>query len=213
MIASLIRRDVRRLWGSGALWLPLVFFLMVQILYPFAVGSDQALLRQTGGGMLWVAALLAAILPVDRLFLPDHQAGVIDALVLRGASEEGIVIAKWLAHLLGFAVPLLLAAVPAAVLLGLAQAQLISALIALAIGLPGLAALAIMVAALGAGQRATLIASSLAMLPLAIPILIFGAGSLAGNQRGGLEWLAASSLLLCAIMPFAGGAALRAARS
>ena len=80
-------RDLRRAWGSGALWLPVVFFLLVATAFPFAVGPDAPLLARTGGGMLWVAALLAALLPIDRLIRPDKDAGVLDQLAVRGIAD------------------------------------------------------------------------------------------------------------------------------
>src|SRR3546814_12131716 len=71
-LIALFWRDLRRAWGSGALWLPVVFFLLVATAFPFAVGPDAPLLARTGGGMVWVAALLAALLPIDRLVRPDR---------------------------------------------------------------------------------------------------------------------------------------------
>src|SRR3546814_9130503 len=75
-LLALFWRDLRRAWGSGALWLPVLFFLLVATAFPFAVGPDAPLLRRAGGGMLWVAALLAALLPIARLVRPDKEAGV-----------------------------------------------------------------------------------------------------------------------------------------
>ncbi len=217
MIIQLMMRDIRNTLRGGSLLLPMAFFLILIVMYPFAVGSDPILLARTGSGMMWVALLLASLLPVDRIVTPDVQAGIIDQMVVRGHSEEMIIIAKWLAHMLTLGVPLLLAALPGAILMGMGTAQMMPLLIALAIGLPGLTALAVLVAALGAGGRGAMVASSLAILPFAIPILIFGTGSSGGGNtaeaaRGALQWLSASSLLLVAILPFAGGAALRAAR-
>jgi heme exporter protein B len=212
VIAALIWRDIRSMWSSGALWLPLMFFLMVIVIFPFAVGPDAMLLARTGGGMIWVATLLAALLPVDQIIAPDADDGTIDQFVLRGISEEAIIFAKWIAHLAGFGVPLMLISLPASLLLAIAPDQRINLVAGLAMGAPGLAALAVMVAALGAGTRTSSVVSSLAMLPLAIPIVIFGAGSLNMGARGGFEGLAATVLLIIAMMPFVGGAALRAAR-
>src|SRR3546814_4703164 len=85
-LIALFWRDLHRAWGSGALWLPVLFFLLVATAFPFAVGPDAPLLRRAGGGMVWVAALLAALLPIDRLVRPDKEAGVLDQLAVR--SEE-----------------------------------------------------------------------------------------------------------------------------
>src|SRR3546814_9628886 len=101
-LIALFARDLRRAWGSGALWLPVVFFLLVATAFPFAVGPDAPLLARTGGGMVWVAALLAALLPIDRLIRPDREAGVLDQLAVRGFSDELIAAIKIAAHAIGF---------------------------------------------------------------------------------------------------------------
>ena len=159
-----------------------------------------------------MAALLAALLPVDRLLAPDAQGGVLDQYAVRGISEEAVAAAKLVAHWLGFGPPLMLAALPAAALLKLDGATLLRLEAGLAIGTPALAALALMTGALTLGLRGAGALAGLAMLPLAVPVLIFGAGSLADKAGSGLELLAAATLLLLAIAPFATGAAIRAAR-
>ena len=122
MIAALLRRDLALLLPGGrrgGALLPLLFFLAVAMLYPFAVGPEPELLARTGGGVIWVAALLAAILPLERLVSADLEAGVFDQLHLRGVSEEWAMASRLLAHWLAFAPLLLLAALPAAALLNL----------------------------------------------------------------------------------------------
>ncbi|MEA3045926.1 MAG: heme exporter protein, partial [Sphingomonadales bacterium] len=89
-MTGLILRELRLAAAGGAFLLPLVFFLLVATLFPFAVGPDGALLARTGGGALWMAALLAALLPVDRLVEPDRAAGVLDQFAVRGLSEESV---------------------------------------------------------------------------------------------------------------------------
>lgn len=212
MMAQLIWRDLARAWRSGGIALPVAFFLLVATLYPFAVGPDGPLLARTGGGVLWVAALLAALLPVDRLIAPDMESGVLDQFAVRGIADEVIAIAKIIAHWLGFGPALMLAAIPAAALLRLDGPTLRTVELGLLLGTPGLAALGIMIASLTSGLRGASALTGLLMLPLAIPILIFGAGSLGPAGVGGLKLLAAASLLLCAIAPFATGAALRGLR-
>ena len=208
----LIRRDLARSFRSGGIALPVAFFLLVATLYPFAVGPDGPLLAKTGGGVLWVAALLAALLPVDRLIAPDVESGVLDQFAVRGIADEIVAIAKIAAHWLGFGPALMLAAIPAAALLRLDGATLLTVEIGLLLGTPGLAALGVMTASLTSGLRGASALTGLLMLPLAIPILIFGAGSLGPSGVGGLKLLAAASLLLVAIAPFATGAALRGLR-
>lgn len=208
---ALAWRDFLRLSRGGAA-LPVLFFLAVTILYPFAVGPDQALLTRTGGAIIWVAALLAAILPIDRLIAPDIEHGFFDQWALRGISEELAIAARILAHWLCFGPALMLAALPAAALLGLDAPVLATVALALLAGTPGLAALGVLIAAITAGIKGGAALSGLLAIPLAIPLLIFGAGSLSAESRSGLALTAACSLLLLAITPFAGGAAVRAAR-
>lgn len=219
MIWRLLKRDLAMLipggsrnGGRGGTILPLLFFLAVAMLYPFAVGPDAPLLARTGGGVIWVAALLAAILPLDRLIAPDLELGVFDQLALRGVSEEMVVAVRVIAHWLSFAPLLLLATLPAAALLGLESEKLRLVMLGLLAGTPGLAAIGVMIAALTASLRGGAALSGLLLIPLAVPILIFGAGSLARGDTSGIALCGAISLLLVAIAPFAGGAAIRAAR-
>ena len=212
LFARLVLRDLRQAFVGGGAGQAVAFFLLVAVLYPFAVGPDTALLARTGGGMVWVAALLAALLPVDRLVAPDVEAGVIDQLAVRGIGEETVVLAKLVAHWLGFAPVLMAATVVAGGLLKLDIATLLRLELGLLLGTPALAALGVMTAALTTGLRNTAALAGLLMLPLAVPVLIFGAGSLAPTPGGALKLLAAASLLLVALTPFAGGAALRGLR-
>lgn len=211
-LLAIVGRDLARGFeGSGAM-LPLIFFLLVATLFPFAVGPDGALLAKVGGGALWMAALLAALLPIDRLVPPDAEAGILDQYAVRGLSDEAVAAAKIVAHWLSFGPPLMLAAFPAAALLRLDGGTLGRLEAGLAIGTPGLAALGVMTSALTAGLRGAGALAGLVMLPLAVPLLIFGAGALGDPGFGALKLLAATSLLLVAGAPFAAGAALRAGR-
>lgn len=212
MIGKVILRDCRRSWAGGAAAMPIVFVLLVATLVPFALGPDTALLRAMGGGILWIAALLASLLPVDRLIDPDREGGVLDQLVVRGMRDETIIAAKLAAHWLNFGPPLLIAILPAAALLQLPGETILRVGLSLVIGTPGLAALALMVAALTSGLRSSSALVGLLVLPLAVPLLIFGAGSLGPDGGSALKLLGAASLLLVAMAPFAGGAALRAGR-
>jgi heme exporter protein B len=214
MILALLKRDLSKFFpfaGGGAA-LPVVFFLAVAMLYPFAVGPDASLLARTGGGVVWIAALLAAILPLDKLVAQDIELGVFDQLRLRGVSEEIAMVVRLLAHWLSFGPPLLIATFPAAALLNLEGESLRLLLIGLLAGTPGLAAIGLMIAALTASLRAGAALSGLLLIPLALPILIFGAGALARGDGASLGFVAAISLLLVAIAPFAAGAAIRATR-
>jgi heme exporter protein B len=211
---ALLRRDLARLFGSGqgGAVLPVLFFLAVAVIYPFAVGPDEALLTRTGGGVIWVAALLAAILPLDRLIEPDLERGMFDQWALRGLSEEGVIAIRVLSHWLSFGPPLMLAAIPAGALLGLSHASLRIVELGLLAGTPGLAALGVAVAAITAGLRGGAALGGLLVIPLGVPLLIFGAGSLSAGGENGLALTGAVSLLLLALAPFAGGVAVRSAR-
>lgn len=211
-MTALVLRDLRAAAAGGTAWLPVVFFLLVATLFPFAVGPDQTLLARAGGGALWMAALLAALLPVERLIEPDRADGTLDQLALRGVSEEAVAVAKLVAHWLSFGPPLMLAALPGAALMKLPGDVLARVEIGLLVGTPGLAALGLIVSALTAGLRGGALAG-LMMLPLAVPLLIFAAGVVGGGGgAGALKLLAAVSLLLTGIAPFAAGAAIRAGR-
>ncbi|SFP95965.1 heme exporter protein CcmB [Sphingomonas rubra] len=208
MIALLLR-DVRRAYAGGSPTLVVAFFLLVATLFPFAVGPDAALLARVGGGVVWAAALLAALLPVERLVAPDLEAGVIDQFAVRGHSLAAVAATRTLAHWLSFAPPLMAASVIAAALLGLPSRTLMLVELSLLLGTPGLAALAVATGALTAGLRGAGAVAGLVMLPLALPLLIFGAGAVESGS-GALKLLAAASLLLVAGAPFAAGAAIRA---
>jgi heme exporter protein B len=205
MIGALILRDVRR-GITGAAWLPVAFFLLVATLIPFAVGPDPRLLGRIAQGALWIAALTAALLPIERLVEPDRADGVLDQLAVTGLAEESVAVAKIAAHWLTFAPLLLIAAIPASALLAMDGEALMSAELSLAIGTPGLAALAVCVAATTAGLSRAGALAGLLLLPLAVPLLIFAVAD---------AWLleAAVSLLLTAGAPFVAGAAIRAART
>jgi heme exporter protein B len=215
-LASLLKRDLGHLLPGargGNTMLPLLFFLAVAMLFPFTVGPNPDLLAQTGGGMIWVAALLAAILPLDRLLAPDVEAGFFDQWALRGIAEEVVVAVRLLAHWLSFGPFLMLAAIPASALLGIDGETLRTVELGLLAGTPGLAAIGIIIASVTVGLRGGGAAlAGLLAIPLAVPLLVFGAGSLATGGEAGLALCAAISLLLLALAPFAGGMAIRAAR-
>ena len=168
MIGALISREVRRgLHGSA--WLPVAFFLLVATIVPFAVGPDARLLARIGGGALWIAALTAALLPIERLIEPDGADGVLDQLALAGTVEEAVGAAKIAGHWLTFGPLLLIAAIPASFLVGLDSAALARSLMSLAIGTPALAALAVAVAALTSGLPRAGSLAGILLMPLAVP--------------------------------------------
>ena len=212
MTGALILREVRR-GLQGAAWLPVAFFLLVATIVPFAVGPDARLLARIGGGALWIAALTAALLPIERLVEPDRADGVLDQLALANVSEEMIGAAKVIGHWLTFGPLLLVAAVPASVLVGLDGPGLVRSLIALAVGTPALAALAVAVAALTSGLPRAGSLAGLLLMPLAVPIVIFGAAATGDGESSALKLEAAMALLTVAGAPFVTGAAIRASRT
>ena len=214
-LRAILRRDLALLLPGGrrgGTLLPVLFFLAVAMLYPFAVGPTPELLRRTGGGVIWVAALLAAILPLDRLLAADLERGFFDQWALRGIAEEAVVAIRLLAHWLSFGPSLMLAALPASALLGLDGATLRTVELGLLAGTPGLAAIGLIIAAMTVGLRGGAALSGLLLIPLAVPLLVFGAGALSTGGGSGVALTAAISLLLVAVAPFAAGAAIRAAR-
>jgi heme exporter protein B len=193
--------------------LPVAFFLLVATIVPFAVGPDARLLGQIGGGALWIAALTAALLPVERLVEPDRADGVLDQLALTGTTEEAVGGAKIVGHWLTFGPMLLIAAIPGSFLVGLDGPALARSLISLAIGTPALAAMAVAVASLTASLPRAGALAGLLMMPLAVPLIIFGAAATGDGESSALKLEAAIALLTIAGAPFVAGAAIRAARS
>lgn len=212
MMGALIKRDLRR-GLTGSAWLPIAFFLIVASLVPFAIGPDAQLLARVGPGVLWIAALTAALMPIERLIEPDRADGVLDQLLLHGVTDEATVCAKIIAHWLSFGPLLILAAIPAAVLFGLDPVAVRRVLISLAVGTPGIAALAVMIAAVTSGLPRGGSLAGLLLFPLAVPLLIFASAFAGANGHGALLLEAAISIGLTALAPFAAAAAIRAGRS
>jgi heme exporter protein B len=210
--SALIGRELRRGLYGGA-WLPVAFFLLVAAMVPFAVGPDARLLARIGAGALWIAALTAAMLPIERLIEPDRADGVLDQLALTGTAEEAIGACKIIGHWLTFGPLLLVAAVPASFLVGLDGPALARSLVSLAIGTPALAALSVAVASLTAGLPRAGALAGLLMMPLAVPLVIFGASATGDGASAALKLEAAVALLLLGGAPFVTGAAIRAGRT
>ena len=212
MIGRIFAREVRRAL-AGQAWLPAAFFLLVAILVPFAVGPDARLLARIGAGVLWVAVLTAALLPIERLVEPDRADGVLDQFKTHGVADESIAAAKIAGHWATFGPLLLLAAIPGSLLIGLPTDALPQLLLTLAVGTLGLAALAVAVAALTAGLPRAGALAGLLLLPLAIPLLIFGAAASGDAASGAFLLECAIALLMVAGAPFVAGAAIRASRT
>lgn len=210
LLGRLIARDLARAVARPAeALLPPAFFLLVAILFAFAMGGEAGLLARIAGGVLWVAALLASLLPVAGLYAADGADGTLDQLAVRGIAPETVAAARLVASALLLVGPLLVALVPALLLLGVGLAGAGPLAGALALGGLGLAALANMVGALTLGARGGGGLVALLLVPLALPVLIFGAGM---GEAGASRLLLAAVLLLVAASPLVAGMALRLAR-
>lgn len=212
---ALILRDLRlALRSGGGFGLGLVFFVIVITLVPFGVGPDPVILARIGPGILWVAALLAALLSLDRIFALDYEDGALGLLASAPLPLEGLSLAKALAHWLTTGLPLTLVAPALGVLLNLPGAAYGWMLITLALGTPALSMIGSFGAALTVGVRRGGLLISLLVLPLYMPTLIFGAETV----RRGIEGLSTTTPMLMlagitagtlALLPFATAAALR----
>ncbi|MBZ6381611.1 MAG: heme exporter protein CcmB, partial [Sphingomonas sanguinis] len=151
LIATLIARDVRRGYAGGGAGLVCGFFLLAVVLFPFAIGPDRTVLMLVGAGAIWVAALLAALLPVERLVAPDAESGWFDQIRVHGLSLPLVMALRIVAHWIAFAPPLMTAALVAGGLFGLEAGALVRVEAGLLLGTPGLAALAVATGALTAG--------------------------------------------------------------
>lgn len=212
---SLVRRDVRLAWaqGGGAM-LALAFFVITVTLFPFGVGPEPGMLARIAPGILWVAALLASLLSLDRLFAADYEDGSLEGLALLPEPLSLIVGAKWLAHWLSTALPLILIAPVLALMLNLEPAAWPVLLLTLLIGTPGLSAIGAVGAALTVGLRRAGVLIALIVLPLNIPILIFGVAATEAARAGldpapHLMLLAATAIFSVVLGLWAAAAALR----
>lgn len=214
MIAILRRDLVLAFRSGGGFGLSLAFFLIVVTFVPFGVGPAMQTLAPIAPGILWIGALLASLLSLDRLFQLDWEDGSLDLMATSTVPMEGIAAAKAVAHWLTTGLPLTLAAPVLGLMLGLpAQAQpwLVASLVA---GTPALSFLGCFGAALTVGIKRGGLLLSLLVMPLYVPTLIFGARSVTLAAQGlsnltALSLLAAISLACIALMPFAAAAALR----
>lgn len=213
--AALVARDVAlalRLGGGGGI--AVAFFALVALMVPLGVGPEAATLRPIAGGMLWVAALLAALLSLDRLFQADHEDGSLDLLMLAPLPLEGVVAAKTAAHWLTTGLPMVAISPVLGVMLQLPDAAIPALAASLAAGTPALSLIGAIGAALTVGVRRGGLLLSLLVLPLYIPTLVLGALTVKRAAEG-LEWwpplglLAGLSLACAAAAPFAAAAALR----
>jgi heme exporter protein B len=193
---------------------PLVFFLIVTTLFPLGLSLQLSLLRDMAPGVLWVAALLSSLLSLDALFKSDADDGTLEQLALSGQGLTLIVVAKTFAHWLVTGVALVLASPVVATALGIPVSAFAIMMLSLGLGTLTLSWLGAIGAGLTVGLRRGNVLLSLIVLPLAMPLLIFGAGAtdraLSGvSPMGALYFLAALCVFTCTLAPFAATAALR----
>jgi len=213
---ALMIRELRigqRIGGGASLGV--LFFLILVTLTPFAVGPDLALLARIAPAMLWIAALLATLLGLDRLFQADHEDGSLDLLLTSRAPLELIVLTKCLAHWLLTGLPLVAAAPLFGLMLALPTNELWSVTLSLLLGTPALTLIGAIGAALTVSLRRGGLLLAVLVLPLCVPVLIFGVAA-AGAPQNATASFASPFLILCALTlmatvgaPIAAAAALR----
>jgi heme exporter protein B len=209
ILAREIRLSLRHAADTAA---ALLFFVIAATLFPFALGPSPAILAEIAPGVVWVCALLAALLPLDRLFGADFEDGSLDLLLLSGLPAYGVAFAKALSHWLTAGFPLLLIAAPLAVMLHMPATQIPLLLLSLVPGTMLLSLLGTLAAAVTLGARRSAVLMPLITLPLLIPALIFGAAAtISPHPAAPLLMLAAMLAAAIPLAPLAAGAALRAA--
>jgi heme exporter protein B len=215
-LAALLVRDMRlavRLGGGAPIGV--LFFLIVVTLVPFAVGPDLGLLRRIGPAILWLGALLASLLALDRLFAADHEDGSLDLIVMSRVPLELTVAVKALAHWLTTGLPLVIAAPVLALFLDLDPLAIGAVVLTLLVGTPALTFIGVIGAALAVTVRRGGLILAVLVLPLTIPVLIFGVAAantaIVGPVPFGAPFtiLCGLTLMSLVIGPFAAAAALR----
>ena len=214
---EIIRRDLRLALRQGSDSVMVVtFFVLTVVLFPFGIGPESGILERVAAGVLWVTALLASLLSLDRLFQADYEDGSLELLVLTPTPLEIVVIAKVVAHWLTTGLPLLVAAPILAVLLHMNADGFTTLLLTMLVGTPILSLIGGIGAALVLGARRGGVLLSLLILPLYVPVLIFGVGAIdtAVQARDATPHLLILSGLLAVALPlspWATAAALRQA--
>lgn len=214
LVGQTLRLGIRA--GGGA-FVGLVFFLAVVTVVPFGIGPDARLLAQIGPAILWIAALLASLLGLERLFGADREDGTLDLVVVAGEPLVVFVLGRAIGHWLATGLPVVLAAPVLGLLLNLEPTAMAAVTLTLLVGSPALTCIGAVGAALTAGlPRGGLLAAVL-VLPLTVPVLIFGvsatSGAIADPEPFPAPFLLLSALTLAAlaVTPIAAAAALRSA--
>jgi heme exporter protein B len=217
MLAALFTREMRlasRAGGGGTMGV--VFFLILVTIVPFAIGPDLNLLSRIGPAILWIAALLAMLLGLDRLFLSDHEDGSLDLLMMAHMPLEVIVLVKCIAHWAVTGLPLVIAAPLFGLMLAVEGDGLTGIALSLLAGTPALTFIGAIGAALTVSLRRGGLLMAILVVPFTVPVLIFGVSAASAAIGGTVPFLTpflilcALSLASLALAPFAAAAALRA---
>lgn len=217
VFTALLSRDLKLALRQSADSLTVIaFFAIATVLFPFGVGPEAEVLSRIAAGVVWVAALLAALLSLDRVFTVDFEDGTLDQLLLNGQSMALVVLAKVIAHWLTTGVPLIIMSPILAITLQLPAQGYGALVLALLLGTPTVSLVGVLGAALVLGARRGGVLLSLLVLPLYIPVLIFGTAvveaALTGMPSGPmLSILAGFALIAITLCPFGTAAALRQA--
>ncbi len=215
-LSALFVRDARitiRI-GGGAM-MGVLFFLAVVIMVPFAVGPDLAMLRRIGPAILWLGALLSSLLALDRLFATDYEDGSLDLILMSRPPLELVIATKALAHWMTTGLPLVIASPILGLFLNLEPAALASTALTLLVGTPALSFIGVIGAALATALRRGGLLLPVLVLPLTIPVLIFGVAATNAAVAGPMSFetpftiLCALTLMSTVIGPFAAAATLR----
>jgi heme exporter protein B len=216
-LLGIFRRDFGlALRQGGDTGLVLAFFVLAVVLFPFGVGPEPEILGRIAAGIVWVAALLAALLSLDRLFQADYEDGGLELIVLSPVPLELAVLAKCTAHWVATGLPLVLASPVLALVVDLAPRAIPTLILSLLLGTPFLSLIGSVAAALTLGARRQGVLLSLLVLPLYVPPLVFGAGAVEASAVGigprpDLLILGALTLAALPLCPWASAAALRQA--
>lgn len=215
-LAALIRRDISvALRVGGGAMIGVLFFVSVVVVMPFAIGPDLALLKRIGPAILWLGAMLASLLTLDRLFTADQEDGSLDLIVMSRTPLELSCAAKALAHWLAAGVPLIVATPLIGILLNLDASSTFAVALTLLAGTPALTFTGMVGAALAVTLRRGGLLLAVVVLPLSIPVLIFGVAASNAAVEGPTPFgtpfsiLCALSLVSLVVGPFAAAASLR----
>ncbi len=216
---AVVARDLKlALRVGGGAGIGVIFFLAIVTIVPFAVGPDLPLLARIGAAVLWIGALLASLLGLDRIFASDHEDGSLDLLLLAPAPLESIAVAKAVAHWVVTGLPLVIVAPLLGLMLGVEPKALAAVSLTLLVGTPAVTFLGLIAAALSVTLPRGGLLSAVLILPFAIPLLIFGVAATNAAAAGEIPFgtpfrlLCAVSLFFLVLGPVATAAALRHVR-